>query len=141
MASEKGEAPRAPRVFDRDWLAARRAQLEARRRELEEQIGSLRRSLAAEAQYQEEEGTVATHPADEATELFGAEVDLTLLRELQEERSLVEAALERIERGTYGICVDCGQPIERERLETIPWAERCIRDQERFEAQLANRRP
>jgi len=46
----------------------------------------------------------------------------------------VEAALTRIEQGTYGTCVDCGQPIPPARLEVRPEAARCVEDQERFEA-------
>ena len=38
----------------------------------------------------------------------------------------VEAALERIEAGTFGKCVDCGKPIGRERLEAIPYTPWCI---------------
>ena len=45
-------------------------------------------------------------------------------RDVQEIRA-VERALKRIELGTYGICVSCGQPIERERLEAYPTANRC----------------
>jgi len=45
----------------------------------------------------------------------------------------VEAALKRIEDGTYGYCVECGKPIPEKRLEAIPWASRCVEDQERLE--------
>ncbi|HEY7668806.1 MAG TPA: TraR/DksA C4-type zinc finger protein [Actinomycetota bacterium] len=38
----------------------------------------------------------------------------------------VEAALERMEAGTYGICLRCGKPISDERLEALPWAALCI---------------
>jgi DnaK suppressor protein len=45
----------------------------------------------------------------------------------------VQQALKRIEEGTYGRCVDCGQPIPEKRLEAIPWAARCVKDEERLE--------
>ena len=38
----------------------------------------------------------------------------------------VEAALERMDAGTYGICLRCGEPISGERLEALPWAALCI---------------
>lgn len=38
----------------------------------------------------------------------------------------VEAALERLSAGTYGFCVECGQPIAEGRLEARPMAELCI---------------
>jgi DnaK suppressor protein len=127
-------------AFDPAWLETMRQRLLAHRAELQRQLTDARSSLSAESQYQEDEGTVATHPADEASDLFSAEVDATWVRALEDELSRVDAALKRMERGTYGICIECGQPIERERLEAIPWAERCIRDQERFEAAQAQRR-
>ncbi len=38
----------------------------------------------------------------------------------------VERAIERVDEGTYGFCVDCGQPINPERLEVKPSATQCI---------------
>ncbi len=45
----------------------------------------------------------------------------------------VEAALKRIEDGTYGKCIVCGDAIPEKRLEAIPWASRCVKDQEALE--------
>ena len=45
----------------------------------------------------------------------------------------VTRALKRIEDGSYGICVDCKQPIPERRLKALPWADRCIKDEERLE--------
>jgi DnaK suppressor protein len=38
----------------------------------------------------------------------------------------IEEALYRMEKGTYGICRDCGDPIAPARLEAIPWTRVCI---------------
>ena len=38
----------------------------------------------------------------------------------------IEEALSRIEKGTYGTCRDCGEPIAEARLNAIPWARVCI---------------
>ena len=38
----------------------------------------------------------------------------------------IEEALVRMEKGTYGICRDCGDPIASARLEAIPWTRVCI---------------
>jgi DnaK suppressor protein len=56
--------------------------------------------------------------------------------ELEQEQSIeaneqallteVQAALKRIEQGTYGKCVECGRPIPEKRLEAIPWAARDV---------------
>lgn len=66
--------------------------------------------------------------ADLLSDLDVAEIDRHV-KELRE----VEAALQRINMGTYGVCVDCGDPIEPERLEAYPTAPRCYDDQKRYE--------
>jgi len=50
-------------------------------------------------------------------------IDVMLLREIDE-------ALERIEDGTYGICLECDEPISPKRLEAVVWARYCVRCQE-----------
>ncbi len=49
----------------------------------------------------------------------------------------VDAALQRIETGEYGICVDCGEPIEQKRLEAVPWTPFCLKDQEKRDREKA----
>ena len=53
----------------------------------------------------------------------------------------VRAALQRIEDGTYGRCIDCGRPIEPARLEAVPWSAYCRADQEKHDAEAAAARP
>jgi len=38
----------------------------------------------------------------------------------------LKEALERIQKGTYGVCRDCGEPIAEPRLNAIPWTRVCI---------------
>ena len=66
------------------------------------------------------------HMADTATETVDREIDYTL--EASDGRLLadIDAALGRIEKGTYGTCVNCGAQIPPERLEAMPWATLCI---------------
>jgi len=45
----------------------------------------------------------------------------------------VEAALQRIEDGVYGKCLNCGKPIQPERLQAIPAVEYCIECQQKME--------
>jgi DnaK suppressor protein len=44
--------------------------------------------------------------------------------------SMVQAALSRLETGTYGTCVSCKQPIPKKRLAAVPWTPYCIACQE-----------
>jgi DnaK suppressor protein len=43
---------------------------------------------------------------------------------------LVQAALGRADGGEFGACVACGQPVEKKRLEAVPWARHCIHCQD-----------
>jgi len=52
----------------------------------------------------------------------------------------IEAALQRIQAGHYGICQDCGAPIDINRLSAYPAARRCIDCKQEFEHASANDR-
>jgi RNA polymerase-binding transcription factor len=58
---------------------------------------------------------------------------LAVRERLIERLSLIRAALQRLEDGTYGDCVDCGGVIARGRLRAMPETPRCVACQERFE--------
>jgi DnaK suppressor protein len=46
----------------------------------------------------------------------------------------IEEALQRLDKGTYGICRDCGEPIAEARLHAIPWTRVCISCKEKQKA-------
>ncbi len=50
------------------------------------------------------------------------DLDLALSAQARESVDEIDAALERIRKGVYGVCVKSGKNIPRERLEVIPWA-------------------
>ena len=81
--------------------------------------GSLRDSV-------DELSTVDNHPADLATELYEREKDLSLKVHHEDELAKVNAALEKIEKGTYGVCEVCKEPIPYDRLVAIPYTSFCI---------------
>jgi DnaK suppressor protein len=58
---------------------------------------------------------------------------VTLRRHLEARLREVEAALRRMEEGTYGICQECGRPIEVARLKALPFAAFCLECQARRE--------
>ena len=80
-----------------------------------------------------EELAATNHPADVGTEMFEREKDLSILEQVDARLDLVEHALYRLDEGTYGTCEICGQPIPPERLEALPAATLCVRDQARAE--------
>ena len=51
-----------------------------------------------------------------------------------EQLAEVEAALERLRLGTYGVCAETGEPIDPERLRAIPWTRFCLAAAQRREA-------
>jgi RNA polymerase-binding transcription factor DksA len=65
------------------------------------------------------------HLGDMGTEVYLQEMNATLLENEEYLRGEVLAALERIERGTYGSCENCGKKIIEERLELLPYARYC----------------
>ncbi len=68
--------------------------------------------------------------ADVASDLYQDEFDAGLADDLRGELAAVERAEARLAGGTYGLSVECGEPIPDERLEAIPTAERTA-DEER----------
>jgi len=66
------------------------------------------------------------HMADVGTDSFNQDLALSLVHGERDLLREVEAALNRIEEGTYGFCEGTGKPIPRARLEAIPWARYCV---------------
>lgn len=61
-----------------------------------------------------------------AKELEDVEVVDALGNEARNEIAKISAALARMDNGRYGICSECGEPIEPDRIEAYPYAKRCI---------------
>ena len=78
------------------------------------------------------EGIVAPGPmtygsqAAAASQVFEQQRDLALRDRNLQQLETVDAALTRLDAGTYGACVRCGRPIAPGRLEALPWAAHCI---------------
>jgi RNA polymerase-binding protein DksA len=73
------------------------------------------------------------HLGDVATATFDREMASTLEDNSNHVLAEIDAALTRINDGTYGICERCGHPIGAERLEALPWATLCIEDKRKQE--------
>ena len=85
------------------------------------------------------EEVLSNHPAENASDLTEQTMELTLEGERDDELRLVQAALNRIERGTYGKCIVGGEPIPFERLEALPTADTCVAHAEQLTEQQKNR--
>lgn len=104
-------------------------------RNIQEQLQNEHKRLAGElekvqtsASSSEErrEGSPFGKREEEATETLELEKRLTLENRLRQEMAAVEHALDKFDKGTYGLCDNCGQPIPPERLEALPQASLCM---------------
>jgi DnaK suppressor protein len=71
-------------------------------------------------------GNSDNHLGDTATATLDREIDYSLEENSEQVLRSIDAALARIDEGTFGICETCRQPISEERLEAIPYATQCI---------------
>lgn len=70
---------------------------------------------------------------DEALVITMEKLQNSLQKADVDELRLIDDAINRMDRGEYGVCIDCGEHISEKRLETFPYAARCIACQETFE--------
>jgi DnaK suppressor protein len=109
---------------------------------LEKKAEEVRRSMSAQKAAQvvarldvpSDEGDLSQQHHEEWIFLNRNTIDIKLLREISD-------ALLRIEQGTYGVCLECEEPISVKRLDAVPWARYCVTCQERVAARVAQGEP
>jgi RNA polymerase-binding transcription factor DksA len=82
---------------------------------------------------QELEGGILGDSADVANDLVAYELADRLHGEIESRLVDVDEALDRLQKGTYGRCLDCGELIDRARLHALPTAKRCLDCQRHLE--------
>ena len=110
--------------MEKSELSTYRSRLFELRSRLIREVGTIEEALLEDVMTAGDTSAVPSHPADQDVEGFDEQVIFA-----QNEEQLledVEAALERIEAGTYGNCELCGQEIPEERLDAMPQAATCI---------------
>jgi DnaK suppressor protein len=70
--------------------------------------------------------SMPNHMAELASGNFDQEFTLSLMGSEEDALEQIEAAIERIENGSYGQCEECGVKIPKSRLEAIPYAAQCV---------------
>ncbi|HEV2387996.1 MAG TPA: TraR/DksA family transcriptional regulator [Candidatus Acidoferrales bacterium] len=93
--------------------------LKAKRDELLHQVRERRQAVVVE-RTTEDEGGQASWAQMEHLAFTALEQEQKTLRE-------IEAALNRMDRGSYGVCESCGEPIPEARLRALPWARYCVK--------------
>jgi DnaK suppressor protein len=112
--------------IDRERYLLLKGMLEDRRREIHEKLRSLREAIPA-----------ASHDVRDAEEQsvdeFVQEVDLALMQMKSDTLKKIDAAIMRLEQGSYGRCQECDQEIAAPRLRALPFAVLCRDCQEQAE--------
>src|ERR1700730_5539613 len=76
---------------------------------------------------------------ERAVDVLETQKEQSLVGNAQALLKEVQDALKRIDNGTYGRCIVCGKPIPEKRLEALPWAARCVKDEEQLEQRNLSR--
>lgn len=99
-----------------------------KRRELEEQMGYIRENSFRDTMKDAsgDNSAYAFHMADQGTD--AQEREKAFMMAYREGRLIyhIDEALDRIDKGSYGNCTECGGPIDEDRLEAVPHARLCI---------------
>ncbi|MPZ71957.1 MAG: TraR/DksA family transcriptional regulator [Nitriliruptorales bacterium] len=126
--SERAAKPKKP---TKRLIASLRKQLEEERSELLAQAASLEADAADESWKEPR----SDDDAETGTATFERERTMSLARNARQTVIQIDRALERMDAGFYGRCINCGEPIAIERLEALPQAVDCLdcrRKAERF---------
>jgi DnaK suppressor protein len=96
-------------------------------KEYQRLVGELSQvQTSASSSEERREGSPFGKREEEATETLELEKRLTIENRIRQEMAAVEHALQKFEKGTYGLCDNCGQQIPPERLEALPSASLCM---------------
>ena len=120
--------------MDTAAITALKDRLEQERERLRREVEEYERAGQESLSDVSGENNYRDHMADQGSATFARELDMTLEERARESLAQTERALARIEEGTYGICVRCGDPIASDRLEAMPAADLCIACKEREES-------
>lgn len=92
--------------------------------------------LSGESAGEEMTSVYSVHMADVSGEIYEKEFSAGILSKEYEALSALRYALEKIERGVYGICEGCGEPIPKGRLKIMPSAILCVKCEEERQKEL-----
>ena len=113
--------------MEQSKLEAIKSRLLEEKTRLEEEIVSIERGNLRESQHDVSgENAYLDHQADAGSVTFDRERDLSLERNVKDILQQVNAALVRIEAGSYGTCTRCSVEIDPARLKALPYADMCI---------------
>jgi RNA polymerase-binding protein DksA len=116
----------------KEFVAKEKTKLIEEREQITDELNHLREYMQAEVDVEPDEGDA---------EIFEREKNAALIAVLERKLQDIDAALRSIEKGHYGTCERCGNPIELERLEVKPDATLCVNCQQEVERAARRNRP
>jgi RNA polymerase-binding transcription factor DksA len=125
--------------MDATVLHDARERLVARRDEIRAELDRMATEMQWLGEDQGDEGGLGNHIGDDGSNVSEAERISTISDDLEDVLVQVNAALQRIDQGTYGKCQRCGKQIAPERLEAFPYVMYCIDCQAAIERENALR--
>jgi len=133
---EKREAGmmRKATVGDRKRYEVLSKMLRDRQSEIKNKLRSLRELLPSESNQVKD-------AEEQSMEDFVLGMDFALMEMESETLKKIDEALQRLEEGSYGVCVECGQKIAEARLRALPFANACRECQEQREERAEAERP
>lgn len=121
-------------VSDRKRYEVLSQMLRDRQAEIKSKLRSLREMLPAES-------SQVKDAEEQSMEDFVLGMDFALMEMESATLKKIDEALHRLEEGTYGDCVECGQKIAEARLKALPFASTCRECQQQQEERAESARP
>lgn len=109
-----------------DELSDLRATLEAEKDSLVEELASHGRSVGSDWQGSTASKGEEPDPTDAADNIEELATNVPLVEELEKRHKEIRHALERMDKGAYGLCEVCNEPIDKDRLDANPAAATCV---------------
>jgi DnaK suppressor protein len=118
--------------MDKKTVKTYRDRLLARRESLFSQV------TEAELSSRERDLEATQDPADMAANAYTKELLISMSANDRMLLQLIDEALQRVEKGEYGECINCGEQVQIKRLDAVPWARYCLKCQDLQERGLLN---
>lgn len=130
-----------PLLYSPEWKEYFREIIIEKRKDIFRELNYLRETSmeSTSDQYAGDNSTYSYHMADQGTDAGEREKAFLFASREGKMLRLLDAALERIDNGTYGYCQETQAPIEFKRLEAIPHARLCIAAKKKNEEENSGR--
>lgn len=113
-------------AFDSKDLEELKENLLADKKRLEEELSRIAKPTGAEGEYETKFEDIGTDEDENASEVEQYSDNLALEDTLEKQLKEVNDALKRMEKGNYGICENCNEEINIDRLRAYPAARTCL---------------